>query len=125
MHRLKIFFPVLALSLAALACSLTQPQGGAVVSVQNLPEVTPTQAAGSLSTVTTPPGTTTPTAAQCTVTTGIDAGTVNLRSCAGVGCAVVLVLTEGEPLTMLTPGVWAQVQTGEGVTGWINAKYCK
>lgn len=61
----------------------------------------------------------------CNVQTGIEGGTVNLRTCAGVSCAVLDIVTEGEPLTILTPGAWMNVTTADGVTGWLNSKYCK
>src|SRR5271157_2441636 len=61
----------------------------------------------------------------CEVYTGIERGTVNLRTCAGTSCAVVKVLTEGESLKVLTAGIWAKVTTSNGVTGYINSIYCK
>lgn len=61
----------------------------------------------------------------CRVQTGIEGGTVNLRTCAGVSCAVLDIVTEGEPLTVLTAGAWTHVTTEDGVTGYINSKYCK
>lgn len=64
-------------------------------------------------------------ATVCHVQTGIEGGTVNLRTCAGVSCAVLDIVTEGEPLTILTAGAWAHVMTEDGVMGYINSKYCK
>ena len=61
----------------------------------------------------------------CKVYTGIQRGTVNLRTCAGTSCAVVKVLTEGESLNILTAGTWAKVTTSNGVTGYVNSFYCK
>lgn len=61
----------------------------------------------------------------CNVQTGIEGGTVNLRTCAGVSCAVLDIVTEGERLTILTAGAWMNVTTESGVTGWLNSKYCK
>jgi hypothetical protein len=62
----------------------------------------------------------------CTVTTGIDGGTVNLRACKGAACGAVLdILTEGESLTIITTGKWMNVKTENGATGWLNSKYCK
>lgn len=63
--------------------------------------------------------------AGCRVVTGIENGTVNLRVCAGVTCAVLDIVTEGERLTVLTAGAWLNVMTEDGVTGYVNAKYCK
>jgi len=64
-------------------------------------------------------------AKTCEVYTGVDAGTVNLRSCAGTSCGVLDTLTEGESLTILTAGLWTQVTRADGVAGWLNSKYCK
>lgn len=68
----------------------------------------------------------------CNVQTGIEGGTVNLRTCGGLSCAVVDIVTEGERLTILTAGastgyasLWMNVTTESGVTGWLNSKYCK
>lgn len=61
----------------------------------------------------------------CKVITGIDGGTVNLRSCAGTSCAVADILTEGESLDIVTAGLWVNVTNADGVTGWLNSKYCK
>jgi len=75
-----------------------------------------------------PKPTMTPTeAAQvCTVTTGITSGTVNLRACPGSMCGAVLdILTEGESLTIVTAGLYVNVKTEDGLTGWLNSKYCK
>jgi hypothetical protein len=68
----------------------------------------------------------TQTAQVCTVTTGINNGTVNLRACPGAACGAVLdILTEGESLTIITAGEYVNVTTESGVTGWLNKKYCK
>ena len=62
---------------------------------------------------------------SCRVSTGIEGGTVNLRACEGVSCGRVLdILTEGESLTIVTAGLWMNVTTKSGVTGWLNKKYC-
>ncbi len=61
----------------------------------------------------------------CAIQTGINGGTVNLRTCAGTSCGVVKVLTEGERLTIRKAGAWMNVTTEDGVTGWLNSKYCK
>lgn len=69
--------------------------------------------------------TATGTPSVCNVQTGIDGGTVNLRTCGGLSCGVMRVLTEGERLTIRTAGAWMNVTTEDGVTGWLNSKYCK
>lgn len=79
-------------------------------------EVKPTQTAR-------PTATDTP--SVCNVQTGIDGGTVNLRTCGGLSCGVLGIVTEGERLTILTAGAWMNVTTESGVTGWLNSKYCK
>lgn len=71
----------------------------------------------------TAPATNTPEA--CNVQTGIEGGTVNLRTCAGTACAVLGIVTEGERLTILTAGAWMNVTTEDGATGYINSNYCK
>jgi uncharacterized protein YgiM (DUF1202 family) len=67
----------------------------------------------------------TATADTCEINTGIPNGTVNLRTCEGTACGVLAILTEGERLDILTAGNWAQVTNADGVTGWLNSKYCK
>lgn len=61
----------------------------------------------------------------CKVITGVDGGTVNLRTCAGTSCAVVDIVNEGESLDVLAAGLWAKVTTANGVTGWLKSEYCK
>lgn len=61
----------------------------------------------------------------CKVQTGIEGGTVNLRTCGGTSCGVTQVLTEGERLTVITSGGWMNVTTESGVTGWLYSKYCE
>ena len=65
------------------------------------------------------------TAEACRVNTGVDAGTVNLRACGSIACEVLDIVTEGERLTILTAGAWANVTSADGVTGWVNSNYCK
>lgn len=61
----------------------------------------------------------------CEVYTGVEGGTVNLRSCAGTSCGVLDIVTEGESLNIVTAGLWTQVTNADGVTGWLYSKYCK
>lgn len=63
----------------------------------------------------------------CTVWTGIEGGTVNLRACPGSMCGAVLdILTEGESLAILfTAGEYVRVTNASGAAGWLNSKYCK
>jgi hypothetical protein len=62
---------------------------------------------------------------NCTVRSGIEGGTVNLRACGSTSCGVLDVLTEGESLTIITAAQWANVTTEKGTIGWINSKYCE
>jgi len=61
----------------------------------------------------------------CKINTGIDGGTVNLRSCGGTSCAVLDILTEGASLDIVQAGDWMNVTTEDGATGFVNSKYCK
>jgi uncharacterized protein YraI len=60
----------------------------------------------------------------CRVMTGIPEGTVNLRSCAGTACPVLLVLSDGQALTIIQAGAWMEVLTADNLRGYINSKYC-
>ena len=117
----KIF--LLFLILPALACTMSNQARGAmptpsqeptIITVNKLPEI----AADA-------PLSPTATATACEVDTGIEGGTVNLRTCAGISCSVLAIVTEGESLDILTAGNWIQVTNTDGVTGWLNSKYCK
>ncbi len=108
--RITTMFLLLALAVG-LYFMQGKADGGAVMPTQ-------TQTAQP-----TRPATNTPEA--CNVQTGIEGGTVNLRTCAGVSCAVLDIVTEGERLTILTAGAWMNVTTEDGVTGYINSNYCK
>ena len=61
----------------------------------------------------------------CKVMTGLSDGRVNLRACYGTSCPVLLVLVEGQALTIIQAGAWNQVITDDGATGWVNSIYCK
>lgn len=107
----RIITMFLLLALAGLFYAMTaKASGGEVPTATAQPSRTQAQ-------------TNTPTV--CNVQTGIDGGTVNLRTCGGVSCAVLDIVTEGERLTILTAGAWMNVTTEDGVTGWLNSKYCK
>lgn len=109
----KTFILLLLLALAVGLYMMTASAIGA-------PEPGPTQTAQP-----TAKPSQTPKPGLCLVKTGIDGGTVNLRACAGTSCAVLDILTEGERLTIITAGLWANVTTEDGVTGWLNSNYCK
>lgn len=60
----------------------------------------------------------------CTVSTGVPAGYLNLRSGAGMEYAVLRVLTEGEILTVNERGSWHEVTDAQGNHGFINSNFC-
>ncbi len=60
----------------------------------------------------------------CKVKTGLSDGRVNLRACDGTSCPVLLILVEGQALTIIQAGAWNQVITDDGVTGYINSIFC-
>lgn len=106
MHKSKILFTLLPL--LVMACSLTAQNAAAVAQVGRQ----------------TNPATLTPAPLICQVKTGFEAGKVNLRSCGGTDCPVLIILHEGETLTQ-TQAVngWLAVKTASGLHGWINSKY--
>ena len=108
--RIFIMFLLLALAVGFYAMTAkAKGDGGAV---------DPTRTAQAVPTAT-------EAAKTCEVITGVDRGTVNLRSCAGTACNVLDIVTEGESLTIVTAGLWLNVKTLDGVTGFINSMYCK
>jgi hypothetical protein len=113
--RSKIFLMLILIILVSLYARIANVNGnsGAV----------PTQTAQTF----TGPLRQSPTAKSdiCKVNTGIDGGTVNLRECGSTVCAVADIVTEGESLKILKADLWANVTTPDGVTGWLNSKYCK
>jgi hypothetical protein len=106
---LKLF---LLLALAASLYAMTAKADGGAVD----PKPARTAEPSSVPTVT---------PRACEVVTGFDAGTVNLRACGSTSCAVMDILTEGESLNIVTAGLWVNVTTEDGVTGWLNSNYCK
>ncbi len=135
--RLKI--TVLILSLAALACSLSNRAALAA-----MPTPTATQAATLAASMIPRAGSTqmptvkaittsatrvssTPTlAAWCRVATGIVAGRLNLRSGPGVAYPVLAVLWEGDTLQITKQvGGWLAVLTSTDQNGYIYSTYCK
>ncbi len=66
----------------------------------------------------------TPAPLICQVKTGMESGALNLRTCGGTDCPVLVVLHEGETLTM-TQAVngWLEVATSDGLQGWVNSEY--
>lgn len=67
----------------------------------------------------------TSTLALCVISTGVTQGLVNLRACGSLACGVIGALSEGETLTVLAPSsTWSHVQTGAGLTGYVNSNFC-
>ena len=64
-------------------------------------------------------------APQCTVSTGIDAGALNLRTGPGTQYGVIRVLHEGEVLTVTARGAWLKVRDSQGARGYVNSRYCQ
>ena len=59
----------------------------------------------------------------CHVRTNVDAGTLNLRSCADISCSIIGYLEEGESLVILERGEWTKVETVTGTAGYVNSKF--
>ena len=127
-----LYLVILALILGALACTLqttlpTPPPATRPPATVSPGEILATVTRVQISPTLLPVGNKMPTLTPepvCTVRTGIEAGAVNIRSCAGVDCAILTQATEGDRLTVLAPGAWVKVQAGE-VTGWVNSKFCE
>lgn len=69
-----------------------------------------------------------PTAQICTVETGYENGTVNVRAGAGMQYTVVDVVTQGEQLIVIGPVIdgWQHVTTQKLVEGWFYVEgWCK
>ena len=64
----------------------------------------------------------TATAAACVV----NATALNFRAGPGLSYGVIAWPTAGEILTLTgeTSGAWQQVQTPQGLTGWVHSNYC-
>jgi uncharacterized protein YgiM (DUF1202 family) len=125
-RRLINFFVRL---LAGLALLIILTSCSAAVA---LPGTTPT---AEVMQIPTPTATTIPTdpprakasstsAPSCTVSTGYNAGALNLRAGAGMGYEVIRVLSEGEALQVLERAAWLKVIDARGNQGFINAHYC-
>ena len=55
----------------------------------------------------------------------VNATSLNVRTCAGVECAVSEYLVFGDILTIHeTSNNWLNISTTSGVSGWINSTYC-
>jgi len=109
------------LPLLVMACTLTaqatpQDGRGAVIAQTIKPTEQTATASPTLS----------PAPNVCHVKTGIDAGALNLRTCGGIDCPVLIVLHEGETVTQTEQkpvNGWIEVMTANGWTGWVNSNY--
>lgn len=120
MHKRKTFLFLALAALILLACSLTNGATMSGAAVLKTPAERP-QRADQPETIATP----TPSPERCIVDTGTAGGLLNMRSCAGTNCGVILVLDEGARLDVIdTADGWQEVQTQHG-RGWINSNYCK
>lgn len=105
---------------AGMACSLTSEASGALVDEMPSPaRISTTRPVAVLATLT-PSPTSSPGPALCLVT----AHALTLRAGPGVDFPALEYLTQGETLTILTPGYWLEVRTQTGKTGYINSTYC-
>lgn len=85
----------------------------------------PTVTEGSVSPSPAPSPVPAATPETCKVSTGDPAGRLNMRVGTGMSYAVVRVLNDGEPLTVIADGSWLEVKDAQGNHGYINSKYCK
>jgi uncharacterized protein YgiM (DUF1202 family) len=107
---------MLACTLSAIGTPAPQDGRGAIVAT-----VKPTE-----QTATASPTRPAPAPKMCQVKTGIEAGALNLRTCGGMTCPVVIVLREGDTLTPTEPQAlngWLAVKTTAGRRGWVNSNY--
>lgn len=109
------------LPLLVLACTLTaqvtplSQDGRGVIVAQTVKPTKQTQTAIL-----------TPAPNICHVKTGINAGALNLRTCGGTDCPVLIVLHEGATLTQTEQepvNEWMEVITAGGLQGWVNSNY--
>jgi hypothetical protein len=106
----KAKLALLFLSLLALACGLSAPS----VSVTQ-----PISKKANPTTLTYP-------SKACQVKTGIEEGTLNMRTCGSTDCPSVIVLREGARLIEIEAQVvdgWLSVETADGLVGWVSSKY--
>jgi len=105
MTNIKMLF--ILQPLIILACTLTAQSAAMTLPITNQATITPT-------------------AIACHVKTGVETGTLNLRTCAGTYCTTSTILHEGETLTQTesqTVDGWIPVRNSAGFQGWVNSKY--
>jgi hypothetical protein len=127
----KPIFPILALLLASLACSLTDSP----ISLTPTPSIE-TASPESTATIPVPNATSTPDEPALNKVEGTDThlvcfaddyeGLVRVRECPGVACREVAILPAGTGLVLAETesndaGNWAQVTSP--IEGWMNARY--
>lgn len=117
--------------LASLACTLTAPPAEMAGEVQNSPAppaaATITRTLHPTITPTTRPGATATkvVSPSCTVSTGIENGALNVRACAGLACAIVGTVAQGDVITITEAGdQWLGVDAGS-LAGYVKAEFCE
>jgi uncharacterized protein YraI len=113
--------------MAAIALLIILSSCSAATSHPGTPTAKPTLVAARSAMMTDPTtALPSPTPAQsCRVSTGYNAGFLNLRAGAGTEFAVIRVLHEGEVLQVITRGAWLEVIDGQETRGYVHARYCQ
>jgi uncharacterized protein YgiM (DUF1202 family) len=132
MRGKRFYIPLIALFLSVLACgrpvTTTLPAVGATAAPARLETILPpTKQARVITTGSNPTLSPTP-AARCVVSTGLEKGTVNIRSGPGMSYTVVDYATEGEELMTIGEPVdgWQRVCNARLVEGWFYVeRWCK
>lgn len=130
MTRTRIALPLLALSLAALACSLTNEVRTTITTGETATPQPALTAPSNTQTAAPPPAPSpsdvsnhaTIAPAVCTVT----AHALTLRTGPGADFPALDYFTQGDALTLLEEDAagWWKVSTPTGKTGYINSTYC-
>lgn len=131
MTRFPALF-ILPLALAALACTLAAPSGGAaeLAPAGSLPATLPPTPAATLAMIPSPTkqaeSSPNPSPIPCLVRTGIEGGRLTLRTEPSPESVPLAWLLEGQQVTTnpQTPaaGAWLSIQAGD-LAGWVNANY--
>lgn len=125
---------IFILALAALACTLATPRGGAaeLAPAGSLPATLPPTPAATLPPIPSPTpakqaeSSPTPSPIPCLVRTGINGGRLTLRTDPSPESVPLAWLLEGQQVTInqQTPaaGAWQSIQAGS-LSGWVNSKF--
>ncbi len=125
---MKEFFAILLIGLATLSCTLLNPRiepgpsrvmTEATVAATEIPLRLPTEMPAQHIVAVEPSPTPLP---GCKVTPIY----LNIRACAGIHCAVVGFLKQGELVEILqSENGWFQITSTSVNDGWINSHYCE